>query len=329
MKRRKIFISIVLSILMLLVSFAPISGKNIPVANSPELIIENFSGTIPIIKAIQNAKDSVHLEIYGFTHFDIADELGSAALEGIDVKVMMEKSPVGADSENWNVKNKLMHYGVPVKWANPEYFLTHAKFMVIDKKEAMVFTGNFTYSTVNKNREFGIIIKNPTKVKEIEQIFEKDWDRKTVSENSDPDIVLSPIDARKKLENLLNSATSSIDIWQQEVEDDKITEILKEKIKKGINVKVIIPPLYRVSGNFTAVDELGIEHIRTLPDPYVHAKVIVIDKKTAYIGSNNFSATSLDLNRELGIILSDSTILNTLNTLFDMEWDKTIDPYKS
>ena len=327
MKRRKIFISIVLSILMLLVSFVPIFGKNIPVANSPELMIENFSGTIPIIKAIQNAKKSIYLEIYGFTQFDIADALGKAALRGIDVKVMMEKSPVGGDSENWDVKNKLIHYGIPIKWANPEYFLTHAKFMVIDKKEAMVNTYNFTYSTFNKNREFGIAISDPIKVKEIEEIFENDWNRKEVV-NKDPDIVLSPVDARDKIEKLLNSAQTSIDIWEQEVEDDKLIDILQKKTNQGIKVRIIIPPLYRVGGNFTAVDKLGIEHIRALPDPYVHAKLIIIDKKVAYIGSNNFSSTSLDSNRELGIILDNTKVLNTLNTIFEMDWERTIDPNK-
>ncbi len=325
MRRRNIFISIVLSILILIVSFAPALSKSIPATTSPELMIENFSGMTPIIKAIQSAKTSIHLEIYGFTQFDLADALGRAALRGVDVRVMMEKSPVGADSENWDVKNKLIHYGIAVKWANPNYFLTHAKFIVIDGKEAMVFTGNFTYSTFNKNREFGIAISDPTKVKEINEIFENDWNRKNVV-NKDPDIVLSPVDARDKIEKLLNSAQSSIDIWEQEVEDDKLIDILQKKINQGVEVRIIIPPLYRVGGNFSAVDELGIKHIRALPDPYVHAKLIIIDKKVAYIGSNNFSSASLDENRELGIISDNANILNTLNTLFEMDWKRTVDP---
>jgi len=329
MKKRKILISIILSALLILVSFTPLIGRSLPGENSPELIIEVFSGTTPIIKAIQNAKESIYLEIYGFTHFGIAEELGNAELRGVDVKVMMEKSPVGADSENWDVKTKLMHYGIPVKWANPEYFLTHAKFMVIDGKEAMVLTGNFTHSFMHKNREFGIIVKDAAKVEAIKEIFEKDWNRETLTENSNPEIVLSPIDGREKIINLLNSATSTIDIWQQSVQDDEVIETLKAKIAEGVTVRIIIPSLYRASGNSTAVGELGTNSIRSLLNPYIHAKLVIIDKKSTYIGSNNFTATSLDQNRELGVITDDPEILNTLNMLFEIEWKQTIDPYDS
>jgi phosphatidylserine/phosphatidylglycerophosphate/cardiolipin synthase-like enzyme len=44
----------------------------------------------------------------------------------------------------------------------------------------------------------------------------------------------------------------------------------------------------------------------------VHAKLIVADASRAFVGSQNFSATSLDQNRELGIIIDDPVALARL-----------------
>ena len=41
-----------------------------------------------------------------------------------------------------------------------------------------------------------------------------------------------------------------------------------------------------------------------LSTPYVHAKAMVTDKTTAYVGSENFSTGSLQYNRELGVVFS-------------------------
>ena len=54
--------------------------------------------------------------------------------------------------------------------------------------------------------------------------------------------------------------------------------------------------------------------------PYIHAKVIVADGWLAFVGSENFSATSLDENREVGLLLADTTALATITTTFERDW---------
>jgi phosphatidylserine/phosphatidylglycerophosphate/cardiolipin synthase-like enzyme len=56
------------------------------------------------------------------------------------------------------------------------------------------------------------------------------------------------------------------------------------------------------------------------PKLYMHAKIIVVDGKTAFVGSENISTQSLDRNRELGIIVSDAGVLNTLQSTFQKDW---------
>jgi phosphatidylserine/phosphatidylglycerophosphate/cardiolipin synthase-like enzyme len=56
------------------------------------------------------------------------------------------------------------------------------------------------------------------------------------------------------------------------------------------------------------------------PKLYMHAKIIVVDGKTAFVGSENISTQSLDRNRELGIIVSDAGVFSTLQSTFQKDW---------
>jgi phosphatidylserine/phosphatidylglycerophosphate/cardiolipin synthase-like enzyme len=59
---------------------------------------------------------------------------------------------------------------------------------------------------------------------------------------------------------------------------------------------------------------------------YIHAKMVLADYGTphaqAYIGSENFSCVSLNENRECGIIVGESLILDRLNTTYASDWAK-------
>lgn len=57
---------------------------------------------------------------------------------------------------------------------------------------------------------------------------------------------------------------------------------------------------------------------------YIHGKVIEADYGTpeakVFIGSENFSNTSLNENRELGLIISDPTILSSIESTFTSDF---------
>ncbi len=46
---------------------------------------------------------------------------------------------------------------------------------------------------------------------------------------------------------------------------------------------------------------------------YLHAKAIVADGTTAFVGSQNFSTSSLDFDRELGVITTDPAVVGPLS----------------
>ncbi len=63
-----------------------------------------------------------------------------------------------------------------------------------------------------------------------------------------------------------------------------------------------------------------------MTSPYVHAKAFVADGRTVFVGSENISATSLDDNREVGIILSNSSIARRIETTFNADWRNNAAP---
>ena len=54
--------------------------------------------------------------------------------------------------------------------------------------------------------------------------------------------------------------------------------------------------------------------------PHLHTKVIVADGALAYLGSENLSGTSLDHNREVGVIVTDPVSIMPLATTFETDW---------
>jgi cardiolipin synthase A/B len=57
----------------------------------------------------------------------------------------------------------------------------------------------------------------------------------------------------------------------------------------------------------------------------MHAKLLVVDGTLALTGSENFSATSLDENRELGIIVGDPSAVGVLSHTFGQDWASATD----
>ena len=52
----------------------------------------------------------------------------------------------------------------------------------------------------------------------------------------------------------------------------------------------------------------------------MHAKIIVVDGQKAFVGSENISTASLERNREVGLLIADTNVINTLQQTFQQDW---------
>ncbi len=296
--------------------------------NSATLIVEPDQNDYPIVDGIKNAQKSIDLEVYLLSDKFVVQSLIDAEKRGVNVRVILEEHPYKGYGANKEIKDKLSHYGIKTEWSNRAYDFTHSKFLVIDGRTGYILTMNLTKSSFTKNREFGIITNSPKEVEDLEEIFQSDWERKPYHTQNDA-LLVSPENSRKKLEKLINGANTSIIVYAEEMEDNDIENLLIKKAKDGVGVNVILasPAFIPANGDSGKYLSLNGVQVKYLSSPFVHAKVIVVDRSAAYVGSINFSETSLDKNREVGIIVSDKAVVKKIVDKFYEDFENATKNY--
>ena len=300
-----------------------------PGVQGVQVFVEPDMGDHPITDAIHNAKKSVWLEIYILSDTNVIHALEDAANAGIDVRVMLEPHPYGSSSPT-RVMDELQATGVKVETSSPAFALTHEKGMIVDSTTAYIMTSNFSRSGLGgyssssnyNNREYDIIDSNATDVTAVMAIFQADWNRTTAQFN-DPNLVVSPVNSRGAFISLINSAHSTLLIEAEEMNDSMIEQAISAAAQRGVHVEVILPaPSGSHDSNSSGIATIKQSGVQVEEDShlYMHAKIIVADGRKAFVGSENISTQSLDQNRELGIIVSDTNVLNTLQQTFQKDW---------
>lgn len=281
------------------------------------IFIEPGDGRDPILDELAAARRSIDVEIYIITDDVILQALEAAQARGVEVRVMLEEHPFGGGGGQQDIFDRLEAADIEVRWSNPAFRFSHIKMMVIDNAVAIILNQNLTVTSFTGNREFGVVTTKPDEVVTAAAIFAADWDR-----GSEPDpgpLVVSPTNARQEVRELIDEATATLDVYAEVLRDPEMLEAMAAAAQRGVMVRILISPSADFDAEVTALAEGGVE-VRLLSNLYVHAKVIVADGDRAFLGSQNFSATSLDQNRELGIIVDDPVSLSRLMRTFEIDF---------
>lgn len=300
----------------------PVSSATPASAGNLQLFVEPAAGEQVILDAINNAHQSVWLEMYLLTDTNIIQALENAAGRHLDVRVMLEPHPAGGGSPQ-STLDALKAAGASTEVTDPNFTLTHEKGLILDGTTAFIMTSNFTYSALNgKNREYGIIDTVSQDVQGVIDIFNADWNRSTV-QLTDANLVVSPVNARNDLTTLISGAQKSLIIEAEELFDTNIAQAIASDAQRGVQVEVVLPtPQSQPDSNSSGIATIKAAGAQVKEDPQLimHAKTLVVDGQRAFVGSENFSSTSLDSNRELGLLFSDPQIISTLQQTFNQDW---------
>ena len=244
--------------------------------------------------------------------------------------MLLEAHPFGGgDVQAQQTLEELTVSGVHAQVSNPAFTYTHAKLLLVDGAMAYILTANLSRAglggnSISANREYGVVDADASDVAEVKAIFSADWDRTTppASTYSQPRLVVSPVNARATLAALIASAQRTLLIQDEEMYDTASEDALIAAARRGVSVEVVPPPPSGSSSYAADVARLtaGGVHVRYLTAPYMHAKLVVADGALTFTGSENFSATSLDQNREVGIMKADPTALATFGHVFALDW---------
>lgn len=283
-----------------------------------QLIIEPDRGREPLLQAIQTAKHSIKLVMYGFTDDILLQALIQKKMKGQTVNIILEESPYKAENENKKTIAQLNAHHMAWQGSLSPPRLVHQKTLLIDGRKAIIMTFNFTRSAFKNDRNFGLIIEDPKRVRLIESLFSADWNH-TPTQHLAPDLIISPDNSREALLTLINHAKQAIRIYAQDINDYKIVGALAKAAQRGIHVEILTSKKIRKKqANYLARAGVNVKFSYLY---YIHAKVLIIDNQKAVIGSINLTKASLDNNRELSVISEDPTVIQQLNATFNNDWN--------
>jgi phosphatidylserine/phosphatidylglycerophosphate/cardiolipin synthase-like enzyme len=157
----------------------------------------------------------------------------------------------------------------------------------------------------------------------ITAVFDADFAQHSVRPGHGSDLVWSPTDSQDQLIALINGARKSLRIYSEEMGDATVEKALIAAAKRGVDVQVVGE---NESGEYdTAFAKLArggvrISYYSSSTGFYIHGKVVEADYGTSqarvFTGSENFSSTSLNQNRELGLITSSHAVMAAIASTF-------------
>ncbi len=274
-----------------------------------KLLIQPGAGILPLIKGINRAKHSVEIMIFRFDQTEIEQALVHAVSRGLYVHALIAFTNRGGERNLRNLETRLLAAGVTVSRTADDLVRYHDKFIVIDRRELYLLSFNFTYLDIEHSRCFGVITQNRRAVQEAVKLFAADITRQPYLEPTSA-LVVSPVNARQRLEQLLRGAKKELLIYDPEISDPSMLQILEARQAAGVEIK-IIGRVTRGSMRLRA---------RKLAKMRLHTRTIVRDGTYAFIGSQSLREMELEKRRELGIILRERDVVSRLQKTFAEDW---------
>ena len=284
------------------------------------LVTEPSAGFAPLYRLIGQAKHSIDVTMYELADASAEHDLAAMAKRGVSVHVILDRRE---HSRNSAAYDYFRTHRIAVTWSSSSFEYTHQKTVVIDKSAAVIMTANLTSEYYATSRDFLVVDRNRTDIAAITRVFGADFAHRQVTPGDGRDLVWSPTDAQRHLLALINGARRTLRIYSEEMGDAAVIDALVAAARRGVTVQVCGENTDgEYDSAFTRLARAGVR-ISYFSSPsgfYIHGKVIEADYGTAraqvFIGSENFSSTSLNRNRELGLITTAHPILASIARTF-------------
>lgn len=296
----------------------------------PQLIVEPDDGLEPVRAFIDSAQRTLLIKQFTFTEPSLIAATIARRKAGVDVRVMLNAKRSGGDRANDDTYDELKRAGVDVQWSNPQFYVTHEKSIVVDDKAAMVATYNLMLKYFTLTRDYGVITHDPVHVRQIVDVFNADWSHREFTPAEDGGLLWSNSNSRYQMARFIDRATKTLHVQHPKFVDAVILDRLVAAVDRGVKVHVLCGGKHGIS-EWDILDTFS--SLRTLrrfgckvhkqKNLRVHAKLIIVDKREALVGSMNIDRSAFDLRRELGLTTTDPTVVGRLLKVFKNDWNSS------
>ena len=313
-----------------------------------------------IFTSLSKAQSSFYLEVYTLSSEPLVNGLINAYDRGVDVQVSLSHDRVNSYEDDYTEEAayRLDQAGVLITWCSSSFAYTHAKFWIVDSQLTFVYSGNWAPSSIpqyegaSTNREMGFMFDDSAIATYYENVFFDDQaigtpylgtephlgalqanetggtythpfdEPYTIVANMEITPIFAPDNSYALLSNLIDSATSSIDVELQYIKYDcSLLDDLIEAAQRGVNVRVLIPEPGAANENVTQdLFNSGATVKFFVGLGHNHNKYINVDNEIVSVSSINWSNNSVENNREAGAIVKNFDVAAFFKTVFDFDW---------
>lgn len=274
-----------------------------------KLMVQPDDGIQPILTALQSAKKSIQILIFRYDRSEIERALVEAVQRGVAVQALIAFTNRGEEKNLRKLEMRLLEHGVTVTRTADDLVRYHGKMFLIDQKELYLLAFNYTHMDITLSRSFGAVITDASLVAEAVKLFECDAHRVPYTA-AHKEFIVSPVNARKELVSFIQGAKKQLLLYEMKISDNEFIDLLQEKIRQGVEVRVI----------GRAAQKTSKLPMRAL-SMRLHARAILRDGKSAFLGSQSLRKLELEARREIGVIFHDGSAVKKMINIFDKDWN--------
>ena len=277
-----------------------------------KLIIQPEAGLAPVITAIKQAKKSIDVLIFRLDLQEVTKSLEAAVARGVAVRALIAHTNRGGEKSLRKLEMRMLESGITVSRTAADLVRYHGKMLIVDRRILHLYGFNFTGLDIAKSRSFGATTRNKRLVEEAVKLFDADAARQPYGSGYER-LIVSPENARERLSAFIRSARKQLLIYDPKVADPAILRLLHERAKAGVDVRVI----GKLGGKRPEL------HVERFPGRRLHVRAIIRDGRRAFIGSQSLRKLELDARREIGVIVTDASVVKRMESVFEEDWAQT------
>jgi phosphatidylserine/phosphatidylglycerophosphate/cardiolipin synthase-like enzyme len=272
------------------------------------------------------AEHTLALQMYLFDDPVLRDRVIAAKQRGVDVRVLLDPG----EHANAAIAQAFVQQGIATRNTPPIYSYSHAKYFVIDDEIGVIMSMNFNTGAMNYERNYGFIDQDPDDVADLMRIFTMDW---AAAGNQTPRpanlactrLIVSPDNSRQRVLDFIGGAKTTLDVEAMYVTDSSVSSAIVAAAQRGVVVRVMLEDPAQQDGNQAVANAFAADgipvHFAT-DQFFLHAKLLVADG-VAFVGSENYSTTSLTQNREVGALLIEPDAVAPIQAQYEADWAAT------
>jgi cardiolipin synthase len=265
----------------------------------------------PLVEAIARAKIIIWIAVFRFDLKEVEKALEIAVKRGVAVQALIAHTSGGGEKQLRKLESRLLEAGAWVARTDDAMVRYHGKLLLIDNETLFVLGFNYTDVDVRRSRSLGIVVNSSTLVNEARRLLAADADRSRKFRPKKTNLVISPENARERLQRFIRRARRELLIYDPGLSDDTMLRELKKRADDGVVIKI----LGKVEEKW---EDSGFEVKQ--PDRRLHVRAMVRDGRRAFVGSQSLRRVELDERREVGILIRERKIVKQIARLFNADW---------